>query len=141
MTLSLGLSFLLSLGAGLLLVLLAWPERSFTGSNGLLRLALAIGLGMASLAEIYFLWLLTSAAPSRLVIAELVILVALAGAVLYRRSRPASHKVRSTIPPSEDVPSLRRFLTIAVVLAIVPAAWAFVSALQNQPHGGWDAWM
>src|SRR4030095_15136601 len=107
------------------------------------RLSLAAGLGMGIFAEVYFLWRLASAASTLgLVIAELAVLGGLVGVLFYRRNRPA----RNVAPPETQLPdrslvTLRRLLKIAVLLATVPPAYVFASALQNQPHGGWDAWM
>jgi 4-amino-4-deoxy-L-arabinose transferase-like glycosyltransferase len=143
MSLRLGLSFLLSLGGGLLLVRLAWPDRGRLGPSVLFRLSLAAGLGVGIFAEVYFLWRLASAASTLgLVIAELAVLGGLGGVLFYRRNRPAPNVASpETQAPDRSLVTLRKFLTIAVLLAIVPAAYVFASALQNQPHGGWDAWM
>jgi 4-amino-4-deoxy-L-arabinose transferase-like glycosyltransferase len=98
---------------------------------------------MGIFAEVYFLWRLASAASTRgLVMAELAVLAGLGGARLYRRGRLARAVAPPrTPPPDRSLATLRRFLSVAVLLAIVPAAYLFASALQNQPHGGWDAWM
>jgi 4-amino-4-deoxy-L-arabinose transferase-like glycosyltransferase len=106
-------------------------------------LSLAAGLGLGLFAEVYFLWRLASAASTRgLVIAEVAVLGGLCGGLIYRRNRLARSVAPPKTPPPDRSPAPpRRFLTIAVLLAIVPAAYLFASALQNQPHGGWDAWM
>jgi hypothetical protein len=98
---------------------------------------------MGIFAEVYFLWRLASAASTAgLAIAELAVLLGLGGALLYRLRRLArAFAPPSTPPPDRSLATLRRFLSVAVLLAIVPAAYLFASALQNQPHGGWDAWM
>ncbi|MGE5276678.1 MAG: hypothetical protein ACM3SU_06770 [Acidobacteriota bacterium] len=147
MTARLALAFSISLATGLLSVLLFLPERGRLRPSWLLKLSLASGLGLGLSSEVYFLWRWASGASTgSLLLADLLLLGGLGAALMRRRTRGFPSAGPPPAPPARSAPSRRpspveRFLAIAVLIAFAAAAYAFVSASANHPHGGWDAWM
>jgi hypothetical protein len=140
------LSILVSLSAGLLLACLVWPARTRLNSPRLLKLSVAVGLGLGLSAEIYFLclWVLT-ASSATLVLTDLAVLGGLAAALFYFKitvpSRSAPKPTRYVRAEPVQSVTMQWALPTAFCLALVPAIYAFLSSFYNHPHGQWDAWM
>jgi hypothetical protein len=111
-----------------------WRSRPLAGF-----LAAGIGLGLSS--SLFFAWLSLVGAPSALFpLAELALLILLAGSLLYvRRVRPSGTPPWS--PGSGASPPNHRLLSLALWLSVGCATIAFVVASAADRHGGWDAWM
>ncbi len=120
--------------AGYLLACWAWPARP--GPRGvLLRLALAVGLGLGMSSLTYFLWAV-AAGPRQpgLLLAEGLLFGTLslaffcAGREEGESPLPASRHERLT-------PPVRGACFVVLACAAASCAWQFV----HDPHGDWDA--
>lgn len=129
--------FVLPVATGLFLVprLLA-PGRS-AWLDGLLRLPMAIGLGVGLHASGYFLSLLLFDGGRAGTAALDAGLFLLSGAV-WLANRSAGKLVAAPTPARTTVLSRALILLFAVVL--LASLFAFIVASIEEPHGGWDAW-
>ena len=130
-----GLIGLLSIGC------LGWRHAGGPGFRVLVgSLAVGVGLGLSSLA--FFLWLSLVGAPrGRFPLAELGLLILLAGAALHVRQRRRSGTqpssaggVAISLPPHP-------LLSLSLWLSAACATVAFLAQSATSPQGGWDAWM
>jgi hypothetical protein len=133
--LALGVAFAVALGAGMLLVPLAWP-RSVAPCPWPLAAALGVGAGAGLSAILFFLYMIAFGPTRWLPLAEgglLAVLVALS--LRHRRAQaPIQSGAGRASPPS-------LLLLVAFGVTLVAAVGAFASILHQHPHGQWDAWM
>jgi hypothetical protein len=141
------LAWAVSLGTGWCLVMSLWPGGGRSGgwSGGralLLRLVLALGLGMASQACLHFMaqCLVPTWVPGAPVFD--VALLALVSGLWACRRRSASAGAPFApvvVAPMDQAPYLRLGLLFWLGLSAATAVWVWRSV--QAPHGDWDAWM
>jgi hypothetical protein len=138
MTPWLGLSLLVSVAAGVLLIRWAWPCTAAPWWWALgTGLGAAFGLGLSSV--LLYLWMLAFGPTRGFPLAECGLL-ALGTAIALARARRAPRLV--TAPARRDHPGRPSGrLAGAAGLALAAAGAAFLGMLRRQPHGEWDAWM
>ncbi len=133
------LSALVAALIGFCLLRLLWPAEVTIRPYGLVLSALAVGVGLGVTAVGLFLWLLIAGGVGRpLIILELTLLVALMGALRWRRrTRSTAHLVE----PPPAMPRGDRLVSLAFAATLSCGIAAFVAISASAPHGGWDAWM
>lgn len=138
MTPGLGLSLLVSVIAGVLLIRWVWPDTTASWWWPL-GTALGAAFGLALSSVLLYLWMLVFGPTRGFPVAECCLL-ALVTAVALARLRRAPKVVTARVRP--DHPGRPSgLLAGAAGLALAAAGAAFLGLLRRQPHGAWDAWM
>jgi hypothetical protein len=132
------LSVVVSTSIGTLLLWLAWPHATTAWSRPL-ALALGTGIGAGISAVLLFGWLVAFGPTPWFPLAEAGLL-GLMVLVAVKRKLPQTVPLPAAAQDSRHS-HLRLFLGAAAVVTLVTAGAVFVSTLQQNPHGGWDAWM
>jgi hypothetical protein len=134
----LGLSLLVSVAAGILLIRWVWTGTAAPWWWPLgMALGAVFGLGLSSV--LLYLWMLAFGPTPGFPLAECCLL-ALVTAIALVRVRREPRLVTARVRRDHPVPP-SRLLAIAAGLALAAAAAAFLGRLRRQPHGEWDAWM
>jgi hypothetical protein len=138
MTPGLGLSLLVSVAAGVLLIRWVWTGTPAPWWWPLgTALGATFGLGLSSV--LLYLWMLAVGPTRGFPLAECCLL-ALVTAIALARVRGAPGLVAA--PVRRDHPGRPSgLLAAAGGLALAAAGAAFLGMLRRQPHGEWDAWM
>ena len=138
MTAWLGLSLLVSVAIGVLLIRGIWPGAAAVWWWPLgTALGATFGLGLSSV--LLYLWMLAFGPTRGYPLAECCLL-ALVTAIALARGRRAPKLVTARVRRDHPGPPSRLF-AVAAGLALTAAGAAFVGMLRRQPHGEWDAWM
>jgi len=136
MTPWLGLSLLVSVTAGLLLIRWVWPGAAAAWWWPLgMALGAAFGVGLSSV--LLYLWMLAFGPTRGFPIAECSLLILMTAIALVRVRR--APKVAAS--PRDHPGRPAGLLAWAAGLALALASAAFLGMLRRQPHGEWDAWM
>jgi hypothetical protein len=136
-TIGLGLSFVISLATGVLLLRITWPRTAAWAWP--LAVALGAGFGAGLSGVLLFIWMLAFGPSRGFPLAEAGVL-ALVAAASVRGWRPGGFN----IPVTRNGSGRSRLLVLLVTafgVALGAAATAFLSILRRHPHGEWDAWM
>ena len=101
--------------------------------------SLAVGVGLGLSSSFFFVWLSLVGAPdSHFPLAELALLVLLAGIALYAGTvRRAQASDPRPVPARVNHP----WLSLALWLSVGCTTIAFLIESAASPQGGWDAWM
>src|SRR6185295_11609829 len=138
MTAGLGLSLLVSVATGVLLIRAVWPGTAAAWWWPL-GTALGAGFGLGLSSVLLYLWMLAFGPTRGFLLVECCLLALVIAIALVRVRRepelPAAPERRNhpVSPP--------RLLAVAAGLALAAAGAAFLGMLRQQPHGEWDAWM
>lgn len=132
------LALLISLATGGCLLERIWPRTPGRTGEDVLRVAVAIGLG---------LWIsscvcLLALELGRPALQPLLDLTVLAAALLWwRRGRRGEHPQQSPLDPAPDpAPLLARGAGIGLVAAALLGLLSVVRSYASAPFGWWDAW-
>jgi hypothetical protein len=132
---------LLPLLTGFVFVSLSWPRPALLRSQLLLKVCLAIGIGVGLFSCFFFLWLLTFG-PSRrgLIEAQLAVLGSMIAILIYRvrTLRYVGPLERPDRQGSES--TLRWVLLLVFVFALALVCADLITLSLRKPHGDWDAW-
>jgi hypothetical protein len=137
MTAAVIVGLLLPIATGLLLVSRPLAPGRSVWLERLLRLPMAMGLGVGIHATGFFLSLLLfdGTLAGIAVVDAVLLLLAGAGWVANRSAEAPTFE-----PPLPHLGSLRRGLAVFLILLLLVSTIAFVFASIEEPHGGWDAW-
>jgi hypothetical protein len=138
MIVALALSFAISTGLGLLLLRLMCPRGAGRPPAPLI-VAFGAGLGAGLSSVLLFLWMLAFGPTPGFRVAEAVLLVVAALAVMRRARREGPDRVPVSVGTGGD--TVVRVLALAFLVAAGAAVLAFGSSMLQRPHGDWDAWM
>src|SRR4030095_4693194 len=128
-----------------ILISILWPDRTPTRWGLLLKLCLAVGIGLGLLSCIYFLQLSLFGASRRGIIATQIALLAIViGVFFYKRKYKQKSLSGDPAGQPESEPADRsgfaRILSILLVIAFVAGVLALTFISLRKPHGAWDAW-
>ena len=142
---TLGLSLLVSVATGVLLLRLAWPRHAAPFPLPL-GIALGFGLGTGLSSVLLFLWMIAFGPTRGFPLAEVGLLgIAAIAGMPWRWGGRATQPPTAPTPPGDGPRRGSRLLAFVLVsaalVALGAATAAFLSLLRQHPHGEWDAWM
>jgi hypothetical protein len=134
----LGLSVVVSIALGALLLWLLWPRGAAASARPLI-VALGAGLGAGLSGVLLFAWMLAFGPSRGFPVAEAALLSVVA--LLALRRRHAATSFRPVPPAGSRRSRLLLMLGLGFVVTLAAAIVAFAAILRQHPHGEWDAWM
>lgn len=126
---------------GLVSISCLWPIGKSFLSHLMLKLFFGIGIGLGVFSCFFFVWLSVFGPSSRGLVATLIVILFLMGAILAYRVRK-SKRLPPLELPAEPLPKhkLRWVLGILFIVLVVFGVASFVFLSVKKPHGEWDAW-
>lgn len=144
MILLLLISFITPVFLGLAIVSLLWPKTVSLFSNFLLKLCLAIGLGMGISSCLFFLWLAFLPSPGNFFLTfalpEILILIFVFLGALFVLRRKNKDCPQKNIELNNNLDKSGLILPLVFFFLLIVAITYFIRISVQNPQGGWDAW-